>query len=104
MVTASQPRRIVQVSCETTALTTLPDALLDDGTISPLAKMAYWYLKRHGGRASGKGLADAMENHPEIARKWLADLYRAGWVSTLAGETDGEVVRFTVHEVAVTGR
>jgi hypothetical protein len=102
-VITSEPRQLATISCETTALTTLPDALLDDNTISPLAKMAYWYLKRHGGRTSVKGLADAMETHLEIARKWLADLYRAGWLCTLDGGTDDyAVIQFTVHEVAVT--
>lgn len=88
-------RRIVQLSCETTALTTLPDALLDDDTISPLTKVAYWYLKRHGGLA-----------HVDDASAWahLDDLAAAGWITVPDSVDDTKPVQFTVHEVPAVER
>lgn len=88
--------------------TCLPDALLDDDAISPMAKMAYWYLKRHGGLASVKGLADAMENCADVMWRCLSDLDRHGWISTADYAAyfvdDGTPIQFTVHEVPAVKR
>lgn len=98
---ADEPRQLVTVSCETTALTTLPDALIDDDTISPLAKMAYWYLKRHGGYYPVGQLAKTLT----VANAWplVSGLRKSGWIS-YPTQTMSQYPQFTVHEVPAVKR
>lgn len=100
------PRQLVTISCETTALTTLPDALLDDAAISPMAKMAYWYLKRHGGMAGNgdqicREMATELRSDYECMWRTLAELRDSGWM--MIGK-NGTEVRLTVHEVPAVKR
>lgn len=80
---------------------TLPDALLDDDTISPLAKMAYWYLKRHGGEVMLIAMSEALNARP---CPLTAELEHAGWVFTPRMTSTTASVQFTVHEVPAVGR
>lgn len=90
--------------------TVLPDALLDDDAISPMAKMAYWYLKRHGGDVLVSDIARALRMDRQNPWVLLIELSDAGWITypTIAqrvgGEDGGKArngPRFTVHEVPV---
>lgn len=85
------------------AIRTLPDALLDD-TISPMAKMAYWYLKRHGGRVRIEDVVATL--HSRMAWVHIDDLAAAGWITVpdAMDEEFDEPIQFTVHEMAVTAR
>ena len=105
-------RELVTISCETQDLTTLPDALLDDATISPLAKLAYWYLKRNDGSVLVSDIAQALRM--DRGNPWLLlfELQEAGWVSLgepAKRQSDGLTLdsrprRFVVHEVPVVPR
>lgn len=108
-MTTNKTRQCVTISCGTTALTTLPDALLDDDAISPMAKMAYWYLKRHGGDALVSDIARALRMDHQNPWVLLIELGDAGWINypTIArqvGEEPNEGPRFTVHEVSAVKR
>lgn len=85
--------------------TCLPDALLDDGTISPLAKMAYWYLKRHGGRRRASEISTFLGLSIRDQQVWnhLSELAAAGWID-VATYNDGTPVLFIVHEVPAVER
>jgi hypothetical protein len=100
----NQARQLATISCETMTLTTLPDALLDDDTISPMAKLAYWYLRRHDGRVWVPELMNKLESGYDTTWSTLGDLQGSGWIQIPEAVADEDVVRFTVHEVAVTVR
>lgn len=108
----TKPRKRATISCETTALTTLPDALLDDA-ISPMAKVAYWCLKRNGGDMLVSDIARALRMDRQNPWVLLIELGGAGWITypTIAQQVGGEDgdkahngPRFTVHEVPAVRR
>lgn len=74
--------------------------------ISPLAKMAYWYLKRHGGLVGNgdqicRELAAALRADYEYMWLTLAELRNSWWMTV---SYDGTQVQFTVHEVPAVKR
>jgi hypothetical protein len=70
----------------------LPDDVLDDETISPEAKVVYWYLKRIAdydddtARVSMGRIAEKLgraRTNRRAARGWVTELVTAGWVDAI---------------------
>lgn len=89
----------------------LPDDVIDDETISPEAKVTYWYLKRIAdfdddnaivsmGKIANK-LGRSRSNR-RAARSWVDELVTAGWVDTYQRKSDfgGDLAgEFIVHDI-----
>jgi len=79
----------------------LPDAVMDDDTISPLGKFVYWYLMRiasfgdHRARVSISKIAAKIGLSPSsrrTVREYLDELVKAGWLEVVHRKSpDGKV-------------
>lgn len=80
----------------------LPDALIDDDAISPLAKLVYWFLCRRDGSTLVSAIAQALRM--DGGNPWLVidELSRAGWVSVRRQPSDLST-RFVVHREPIHG-
>ena len=75
----------------------LPDAVMDDTKISPMAKVVYWYLLRiadygnHQARVSVGTIAQRVglsASSKRTVRGWLSELTEAGWVEVVRRRSD----------------
>jgi len=87
----------------------LPDAVMDDDTISFTGKAVYWYLMRiassdHRGRVSISTLATKGGLSRWSARGCLKELVKAGWLEIADQSLDARVdlaLDFVIHAEAV---
>lgn len=82
---ADTPRQLVTISCETTALTALPDALSDDDAVSLMTAVA---VARPADLATPAVPYVHVQQHqltgPDGALCWQAPEYRPVWSGTAA--------------------
>lgn len=94
----------------------LPDAVMDDDSLSNEAKLTYWYLKRIAGytdsraRVSVGRLAEKLHysrSSKRSVRSWVDELVKTGWLDvvhhtrkTSDGKTQHLISEYIVHATA----
>lgn len=90
----------------------LPDAVMDDDTISPEAKLTYWYLMRIAGYSTSQAKVSLGRIAEKLGRKrtnrnsprrWIGELAAAGWIDVHERRSPKTGARlaseYVVHEV-----
>lgn len=90
----------------------LPDAVMDDDTISPEAKLTYWYLMRIAGYSTSQAkvslgrIAEKLgrkRTNRNSPRKWVSELAAAGWIDVHdrhSAKTGARLAsEYVIHEI-----